>query len=158
MQKKSEFNYWFAQFLDLSIVCLHERILIIIEITLLQNRYSIKACLKIRQLVYLSNLKKVPAFAIERRLSILSKLSSQSQSEALCGGCWYIAAKTHAFHSNVYFATLYVISCINNRVILRSSVLYLSKNALLWRHNGRDSVSNHQHHDCLLNRFWRRWK
>ena len=30
---------------------------------------------------------------------------------------------------------------------------------LLWRHNGRDSVSNHQHHDCLLNRsFGRRSK
>ena len=28
--------------------------------------------------------------------------------------------------------------------------------ALQWRHNGRDDVSNHQHHDCLLNRFFRR--
>ena len=27
---------------------------------------------------------------------------------------------------------------------------------LQWRHNGRDSVSNHQHHDCLLNRLFRR--
>ena len=27
---------------------------------------------------------------------------------------------------------------------------------LLWRHNGRDSVSNHQPHDCLLNRLFRR--
>ena len=24
---------------------------------------------------------------------------------------------------------------------------------LQWRHNGRDSVSNHQPHDCLLNRY-----
>ena len=31
--------------------------------------------------------------------------------------------------------------------------------ALQWRHNGHDSVSNHQPHDCLLNRlFWRRPK
>ena len=30
---------------------------------------------------------------------------------------------------------------------------------LRWRHNGRDSVSNHQPYDCLLNRlFRRRWK
>ena len=30
---------------------------------------------------------------------------------------------------------------------------------LLWRHNGCDSVSNYQSHDCLLNRlFRRRWK
>ena len=28
--------------------------------------------------------------------------------------------------------------------------------ALLWRHNGRGSVSNHQPHDCLLNRWFRR--
>ena len=25
-----------------------------------------------------------------------------------------------------------------------------------WRHNGRESVSNHQHHHCLLNRLFRR--
>ena len=30
---------------------------------------------------------------------------------------------------------------------------------LPWRHNGRDSISNHQPYDCLLNRlFRRRWK
>ena len=28
--------------------------------------------------------------------------------------------------------------------------------SLQWRHNGRDSVSNHQPHDCLLNRLLRR--
>ena len=27
---------------------------------------------------------------------------------------------------------------------------------LRWRHNGRDSVSNHQPHGCLLNRLFRR--
>ena len=27
---------------------------------------------------------------------------------------------------------------------------------LLWRHHGRDSVSNHQPHDCLFNRLIRR--
>ena len=27
---------------------------------------------------------------------------------------------------------------------------------LRWRHNGQDSVSNHQTHDCLLNRLFRR--
>ena len=26
-----------------------------------------------------------------------------------------------------------------------------------WRHNGRGSVSNHQPHDCLLNRLFRCW-
>ena len=28
--------------------------------------------------------------------------------------------------------------------------------SLRWRHNGRDSVSNHQPHDCLLNRLFGR--
>ena len=28
--------------------------------------------------------------------------------------------------------------------------------SLQWRHNGRDSVSHHQPHDCLLNRLFRR--
>ena len=33
------------------------------------------------------------------------------------------------------------------------------QNPLHWRHNGCDSISNHQPHDCLLNRlFRRRWK
>ena len=31
--------------------------------------------------------------------------------------------------------------------------------SLQWRHNGRDSVSNYQPHDCSLNRLYRRrWK
>ena len=33
---------------------------------------------------------------------------------------------------------------------------YLHPTSLRWRHNGRDSVSNHQPHDCLLNRLFRR--
>ena len=48
----------------------------------------------------------------------------------------------------------------------RMNILYLccdpmSKHLIAsqWRHNGRDSVSNHQPHDCLLNcLFRRRWK
>ena len=31
-----------------------------------------------------------------------------------------------------------------------------SANPLRWRHNGRDSVSNYQPHECLLNRLFRR--
>ena len=29
-------------------------------------------------------------------------------------------------------------------------------NSLQWRHYGHDGVSNHQHHECLLNRLFRR--
>ena len=32
----------------------------------------------------------------------------------------------------------------------------LTDSALRWRHNGHDSVSNHQPRDCLLNRLFRR--
>ena len=31
-----------------------------------------------------------------------------------------------------------------------------TRRTLLWRHNVRDGVSNHQSHDCLLNRLFRR--
>ena len=33
---------------------------------------------------------------------------------------------------------------------------YRSRYTLQWRHNGRDGVSNHRPHDCLLNRLFRR--
>ena len=39
---------------------------------------------------------------------------------------------------------------------LNSTTLWKIVRALHWRHNGRDSVSNHQSHDCLLNRLFRR--
>ena len=32
----------------------------------------------------------------------------------------------------------------------------MGHSTLQWRHNGRDGVSNHQPHDCLLNRLFRR--
>ena len=31
----------------------------------------------------------------------------------------------------------------------------ITDNPLKWRHNGRDGVSNHQPHDCLLSRLFR---
>ena len=45
--------------------------------------------------------------------------------------------------SSVTFAT----SCVYHSATLTS---------LRWRHHGRDSVSSHQPHDCLLNRLFRR--
>ena len=38
-------------------------------------------------------------------------------------------------------------------VVTQYWMLHIS---LRWRHNGGDSVSNHQPHDCLLNRLFRR--
>ena len=36
------------------------------------------------------------------------------------------------------------------------NIFIWNNHSLQWRHNGRDSVSNHQPHDCLLNRLFRR--
>ena len=37
-----------------------------------------------------------------------------------------------------------------------AAVVAATEAAVRWRQNGRDSVSNHQSHDCLLNRLFRR--
>ena len=57
--------------------------------------------------------------------------------------------------------SLLVTSNINNIMVHPHFIFYFEEsnmkknntsNALQWRHNGRNSVSNHQPHDCLLNR------
>ena len=42
------------------------------------------------------------------------------------------------------------------RIVNKVQSLPQKIHPLLWRHNGRDCVSNHQPHDCLLNRLFRR--
>ena len=49
------------------------------------------------------------------------------------------------------FQTIYWPSCNMFKTLLPD---YCA--ALRWRHNGRDSISNHQPHHCLLNRLFRR--
>ena len=41
-------------------------------------------------------------------------------------------------------------------VIFMYAEFYVNQCSLQWRHNGRDGVSNHQPHDCFLNRLFRR--
>ena len=46
-------------------------------------------------------------------------------------------------------------------IIFSSVETYIPRNSiytLQWRHNGHDGVSNHQPHDCFLNRLFRRIK
>ena len=43
-----------------------------------------------------------------------------------------------------------------HRVEHRENLLHMSPSPLGWRHNERDGVSNHQPHDCLLNRLFGR--
>ena len=44
------------------------------------------------------------------------------------------------------------ISTVTSRIWAHLNIL----NSLQWRRNGRDGISNHQPHDCLLNRLFRR--
>ena len=42
-----------------------------------------------------------------------------------------------------------------NAIMASNCAAIISCISLLWRHNGRDGVSNHQPHDCLLKRSFR---
>ena len=72
-------------------------------------------------------------------------------------GSWWGAQKW----TNGFTTKIQVLAC---RIILRCKYpehnqpgsWHISQNTSQWRHNGRDSVSNHQPHDCLLNRLFRR--
>ena len=45
-------------------------------------------------------------------------------------------------------------SGVTDRIVVH--MVWSTRESLQWRHNGRDGVSNHQPHDCLLNRLFRR--
>ena len=51
-----------------------------------------------------------------------------------------------------------LLSCISNHIFNKRINRYrpCKCRSLQWRNNGRDGVSNHQPHDCLLNRLFRR--
>ena len=53
--------------------------------------------------------------------------------------------------SNIYSLLFFEIS----EFFLMQKFVSISWHSLQWRHNGRDSVSNHQLHDCLLSRLFR---
>ena len=59
----------------------------------------------------------------------------------------------HQIGSNMSHQPLFRVRSWNNDMHYMSCYALI---ALRWRHNGRDSVSNHQPHDCLLNRLFRR--
>ena len=46
------------------------------------------------------------------------------------------------------------LTCFESKSVWSIAFIEIIK-PLLWRHNGRDGVSNHQHHDCLLNSSFR---
>ena len=59
---------------------------------------------------------------------------------------FFTSSKSYRFPTNIWHCPTLC------RILLSRTVSYPLKR----RHNGRDSVSNHQPHDCLLNRLFRR--
>ena len=49
-----------------------------------------------------------------------------------------------------------IIIWTNDGLVYWRHMCDIRSQSLRWRHNGRDSLSNHQPHDCLLNRLFRR--
>ena len=84
-------------------------------------------------------------------ISIISRTTlQQSKKGAIC--CAWLAFDVLTITKQYTYILADV--CLH---ILGSVPLELL--SLRWRHNGRDDVSNHQPHDCLLNRLFRhRWK
>ena len=60
--------------------------------------------------------------------------------------------------TNIYKGPWYHMASLNHRELIKTLSCYVfwALIPLQWRHNGRDSVSNHQPLDCLLNRLFRR--
>ena len=81
------------------------------------------------------------------------------------GGGGGVMVSLHWRHMSVvvsqisHNSTLFLINCSNLQLKsphpIGGSTSHRTKK-LQWRHNGRDSVSNHQPHDCLLNLLFRR--
>ena len=57
--------------------------------------------------------------------------------------------------SHIYIFYTRFIQLIESQNGLRDHMIVWGNMPLQWRHNGRDGVSNHQPHDCLLNRLLR---
>ena len=80
---------------------------------------------------------------------------------------WVVAEQATSHYLKQWWHSLLTHICVNRfqwviKSSLASSILqpflsqYLSQTSLRWRHNGCDGVSNHQPHDCLLNRLFGR--
>ena len=63
--------------------------------------------------------------------------------------CLKIHTSLWCIHHRTFFENTGLNTCMWNALVS-------CWHSLQWHHNGRDSVSNHQPHDCLLNRLFRR--
>ena len=101
----------------------------------------------------------IPGFSPKQCISsIQSQVCSTSSLRYVTTKC--IAQSFHICYCDfkVPRITDSYFSCRMNPAIFYSNNLVdcALQNALQWRHNGLDSVSNHQPRDCLLNRLFRR--
>ena len=87
----------------------------------------------------------------------LFKLDFQNVDQ-YTGGKWLIkfgvCFQTYASRQHIYVTQSKKHNSMNYNQCLCVPLNYLV--ALQWRHNGREGVSNHQPHHCLLNRSFRR--
>ena len=78
-------------------------------------------------------------------------LSHKITFKFLCFGSFAVPVR---YSRCIPFNNNLLISCFTHLHNISHSVKL--SNTLLWRHNGRNGVSNHQPHDCLLNRLFGR--
>ena len=85
----------------------------------------------------------------------------------VCFWVWWVGDNVRTMTSQTLkiLQILYTLCSFRSmiRSITKMSVIKINSSqtahknmSLLWRHNGQGNVSNHQPHDCLLNRLFRR--
>ena len=95
-----------------------------------------------------------------------SKTREQDSRTFVTGPIWYIPWKMRTIWDSFccgynhfqgrFTGTRYskYCPCVSGVILKGMADLKLIKTTLLWRHNEPDGVSNHQPHDCLLNRLF----
>ena len=71
----------------------------------------------------------------------------------------YRCLTRHTIHTKTYKRSFWFVGFCCGLVMVNLPITLRANSSLHWRHNDHDGVSNHQPHDCLLNRlFGRRLK
>ena len=71
----------------------------------------------------------------------------------------YRCLTRHTIHTMTYKRSFWFVGFCWGLVMVNLPITLRANSSLHWRHNDHDGVSNHQPHDCLLNRlFGRRLK
>ena len=114
---------------------------IAIALVLLQSCTKLSKC----SLISLTSLFQVDDTILRGTYWVISIGVVNSDEKVLSRRQWFVSANDYG--SLVHVAT---------NVLIESRERDIQPRVLLWRHNGRDSVSNHQPHDCLFNCLFRR--